>query len=82
MSLSFPNHACFLLIPLYIYIYRNDRARMGRRLGELHGKSKEASSVSVVGAVDDPEMVVAEVHRFSLFLNLLLEFSRVLQRRS
>lgn len=49
---------------------------MGRRLGELHGKSKEASSVSVVGAVDDPEMVVAEVHRFSLFLNLLLEFSR------
>ncbi|KAF3328136.1 putative pectate lyase 8 [Carex littledalei] len=41
----------------------NERARMGRRLGELHGKNKEASSVSVVGAVDDPEMVVAEVHR-------------------
>ncbi|KAJ4774207.1 Pectate lyase [Rhynchospora pubera] len=39
------------------------RARMGRRLGELHSKNKETSSLSVVGAVADPEIVVAEVHR-------------------
>jgi hypothetical protein len=46
---------------------------MGRRLGELHAKNKEPSSMSVVGAVADAEIVVAEVHRFSLSLNLLIQ---------
>jgi hypothetical protein len=47
---------------------------MGRRLGELHAKNyKEPSTMNVVGAVADPEKVVAEVHRFSLALNLLIQ---------